>query len=31
VTRTVYRHQLADEVSSAAEAMDRRYGTAGQS
>jgi integrase len=26
VTRTVYRHQLADEVSSAAEAMDRLIG-----
>jgi integrase len=29
ITRTVYRHQLADEVASAAEAMDRRYGAMG--
>ncbi len=31
VTRTVYRQQLADEISSAAAAMDERYGTLGQS
>ncbi len=31
VTRTVYRHQLADEVSDAAAAMDQRYGTLGPS
>jgi integrase len=31
ITRTVYRHQLADEVAEAAEAMDRRYGITGQS
>ena len=31
ITRTVYRHQLADEVAEAAEAMDRRYGSMGQS
>lgn len=31
VTRSVYRHQIADEVADAAAAMDRRYGPAGQS
>jgi integrase len=31
VTRTVYRHQLADKVSEAAGAMDRRYGSVGPS
>jgi integrase len=31
VTRTVYRHQLADKVSEAAGAMDQRYGSVGPS
>jgi integrase len=31
VTRSVYRHQLADEVSTAAAAMDERYRTLGPS
>jgi integrase len=30
VTRAVYRHQIADAVSEAAGAMDRRYGPGGQ-
>jgi hypothetical protein len=30
VTRTVYRHQIADAVADAAGAMDQRYGTPGQ-
>jgi integrase len=31
VTRTVYRHQIADTVTEAAGAMDQRYGTGGPS
>ncbi|HLQ54620.1 MAG TPA: tyrosine-type recombinase/integrase [Streptosporangiaceae bacterium] len=31
VTRAVYRHQIADKVAAAAEAMDLRYGAGGPS